>query len=76
MSLPANGLQAAFTQALDAIAETRGAFNPELLLHEVGMVTSVATGVAKVSGLPSVGFEELVRFPGGVLGIAFNVDED
>jgi F-type H+-transporting ATPase subunit alpha len=76
MSPPANGLQAAFTQALDAIAETRGAFNPELLLHEVGTVTSVATGVAKVSGLPSVGFEELVRFPGGVLGIAFNVDED
>jgi len=26
--------------------------------------------------LPSVGFEELVAFPGGLLGIAFNVDED
>jgi F-type H+/Na+-transporting ATPase subunit alpha len=29
-----------------------------------------------VSGLPAVGFEELVKFPGDVLGIAFNVDED
>jgi F-type H+-transporting ATPase subunit alpha len=37
---------------------------------------SVATGIAKVSGLPGVGFEELVKFPGDVLGIAFNVDED
>ena len=33
-------------------------------------------GIAKVSGLPGVGFEELVTFPGGVFGIAFNVDED
>ncbi len=39
------------------------------------MITSIATGVAKVSGLPGVGFEELVKFPGDVLGIAFNVDE-
>ena len=44
--------------------------------REVGTVISVATGIAKVSGLPGVGFEELVKFPGGVLGIAFNVDED
>jgi F-type H+-transporting ATPase subunit alpha len=29
-----------------------------------------------VSGLPNVGFEELVRFPGDLLGIAFNVDAD
>jgi F-type H+-transporting ATPase subunit alpha len=42
----------------------------------VGTIVSIATGIAKVSGLPSVGFEELVKFPGDVLGIAFNVDED
>ena len=29
-----------------------------------------------MSGLPGVGFEELVKFPGDVFGIAFNVDED
>jgi len=40
------------------------------------VITSIDTGIAKVSGLFSVGFEELVRFPGDVLGIAFNVDED
>ena len=43
--------------------------------REVGTTTSIATGIAKVSGLPSVGFEELVRFPGDLLGMAFNVDE-
>jgi F-type H+-transporting ATPase subunit alpha len=42
----------------------------------VGTITSVATGIAKVSGLPGVGFDELVTFPGDVLGIAFNVDAD
>ena len=42
----------------------------------MGIVTNVSTGIATVSGLPSVGFEELVPFPGGLLGIAFNVDED
>jgi len=29
-----------------------------------------------VSGLPGVGFDELVKFPGDLYGIAFNVDED
>lgn len=43
---------------------------------EKGNVTSVATGIAKVSGLPGVGFEELVKFPGEILGIAFNLDPD
>tara|TARA_R110002074_G_scaffold60236_3_gene146091 strand:- start:10218 stop:11780 length:1563 start_codon:yes stop_codon:yes gene_type:complete len=57
---------------LDAVLE---AFAPQLSLREVGVITSIATGVAKVSGLPNVGFEELVRFPGGLLGLAFNVDE-
>jgi F-type H+-transporting ATPase subunit alpha len=42
----------------------------------VGTITSVATGIAKVSGLPRVGYDELVTFPGNVSGIAFNVDED
>jgi F-type H+-transporting ATPase subunit alpha len=42
----------------------------------VGTITSVSTGIATVSGLPGVGFEELVMFPGDVFGIAFNVDEN
>jgi F-type H+-transporting ATPase subunit alpha len=41
----------------------------------VGIVTKVSTGIATFSGLPSVGYEEIVTFPGGLLGIAFNLDE-
>jgi F-type H+-transporting ATPase subunit alpha len=54
----------------------REAYAPALRLREVGVVTKVSTGIATVSGLPGVGFEELIRFPGGLLGIAFNLDED
>jgi len=58
------------------ISQVREAFTPQLTPHEVGTITSVATGIAKVSGLPDVGFDELVEFPGDVLGIAFNLDAD
>ncbi len=68
-------LQSVYERAFAGIAEVRHTFTPQLVPREVGAVVSVATGIAKVSGLPGVGFEELVRFPGNVLGIAFNVDE-
>ncbi len=44
--------------------------------REVGLVTSVSTAIAKVSGLPSAGFEELLEFPNGLFGIAYNIDVD
>ena len=44
--------------------------------REVGYVTSVSAGVIKISGLPNVGFEELLQFPNGLLGIAYNIDAD
>jgi F-type H+-transporting ATPase subunit alpha len=69
-------LQNDFDRAFAEIGQVREAFTPELAPREVGAVTSVAAGIAKVSGLPGVGFEELVSFPGGTLGIAFNVDAD
>ena len=69
-------LQSNFDLAFAGISQMREAFTPRLMPREVGTIISVATGIAQVSGLPGVGFEELVTFPGDVLGIAFNVDED
>jgi len=74
MSASTNPLQSAFDRAFAGLTQGRETFTPQLTPREVGTVTSVATGIAKVSGLPSVGSDELVTFPGGVLGIAFNVD--
>lgn len=71
-----NNLQTIYENAFSQISATRDSFTPQLRLREVGRITTVSTGIARVSGLPGVGFEELVEFPGDVFGIAFNVDED
>ena len=68
-------LQSVFDRTFSGISQVREAFTPQLTPREVGTITSIATGIAKVSGLPAVGFEELVKFPGDLLGMAFNVDE-
>ena len=74
MTTEPESLQNDFDRAFAGIHQVREAYTPELTPREVGAITSVATGIAKVSGLPGVGFEELVTFPGGALGVAFNVD--
>jgi F-type H+-transporting ATPase subunit alpha len=76
VSAPPDSLQSVFDQAFAGLSQGRESFAPELSMHEVGTITSVSTGIARISGLPGMGFEELVKFPGDVFGIAFNVDED
>ena len=76
MNAAPENLQSVFDRTFAGISQALEAFTPPFTPREIGTVISVATGIAKVSGLPGVGFEELVKFPGDVLGIAFNVDED
>ena len=64
MNSSPDSLQSVFDQAFAGISQAREAFTPQLTPREVGTITSVSTGIAKVSGLPGVGFEELVKFPG------------
>ncbi len=74
MSAPSGPLKNVFDRAFVGLSEGRKAFTPQLTPREVGTITSVGTGIAKVSGLPGVGSDELVTFSGDVPGIAFNVD--
>jgi F-type H+-transporting ATPase subunit alpha len=74
--MESDGLKETIDNEFARFAQVRDAFKPELKPREVGTITSIATGIAKVQGIPSVGFNELVKFPGDVLGIAFNVDEE
>ena len=69
-------LRGAFAQAFDDIERARADFDPALAAREIGTVASVGTGIAQVTGLPGVGFEELLVFPGDLYGIAFNLDAD
>ncbi len=71
-----DNLHTMFDQAFAGISQALEAFSPALSPREVGRIETVSTGVAKVSGLPGVGFDELVKFPGDLYGIAFNVDEE
>jgi F-type H+-transporting ATPase subunit alpha len=74
--MESESLKNVFDSAFAEIRQVREAFTPQLTPQEVGTITSVSTGIAKVSGLPGVGLDELMRFPGDVLGIAFNLDAD
>ena len=74
--MPVESLQVEFDNAFAGLKQARESFTPRLTLREVGRVKTVSAGIATVSGLPTVGYEELVEFPGDLLGIAFNVDAD
>jgi len=74
--MESESLQNVYDSTFAGISQVREEFTPQLVPREVGTIISVATGIAKVSGLPGVGSDELVKFPGDVLGIAFNVDPD
>lgn len=52
------------------------AYRPEIKVVETGVVEQLGQGIAQVNGLPGVEAMELVRFPNGILGIAFNLDPD
>ena len=59
-----------------AIANYTSSYSPEASREEVGVVTMAADGIAQVSGMPSVMTNELLEFPGGVIGVAQNLDTD
>jgi F-type H+-transporting ATPase subunit alpha len=58
-----------------AIEEYVGSFTSDTSREEVGTVIAAGDGIAHVEGLPSVMTQELLEFPGGVLGVALNLDE-
>ncbi|MBN1887798.1 MAG: F0F1 ATP synthase subunit alpha [Thermoflexales bacterium] len=71
------------TTTLDVIGELTASlqqqialFEPDVTSIEVGRVAEVGDGIARVTGLPAVRANEMVRFESGTLGIAFNLEHD
>jgi F-type H+/Na+-transporting ATPase subunit alpha len=58
-----------------AIEEYVSSFTSDTAREEVGTVVDAGDGIVHVEGLPSVMTQELLEFPGGVLGVALNLDE-
>jgi F-type H+-transporting ATPase subunit alpha len=52
------------------------AFEKAVKVEEVGSVISVGDGIARVYGVEKVMFGELLEFPGGVFGLAMNLEEN
>ncbi|WP_068085079.1 F0F1 ATP synthase subunit alpha [Polycladidibacter stylochi] len=51
-------------------------FGQEAEVSEVGQVLSVGDGIARVYGLDNVQAGEMVEFPGGIQGMALNLESD
>ncbi len=68
LTLSAADIAAAITKNLDG-------YQPSVEARTVGRVIEVGDGIARVAGLPDAAVNELLEFPGGVLGLALNLDE-
>ena len=58
----------------DAIERNVAAYSPATAREEVGRVTEIGDGIARVEGLHSAMTNELLEFEGGLLGVALNLD--
>ncbi|MDC0738854.1 F0F1 ATP synthase subunit alpha [Cognatishimia sp. SS12] len=68
------GIQAAEISAI--LKDQIKNFGQEAEVAEVGRVLSVGDGIARVYGLDNVQAGEMVEFPGGIMGMALNLESD
>jgi F-type H+-transporting ATPase subunit alpha len=68
------GIQAAEISAI--LKDQIKNFGQETEVAEVGRVLSVGDGIARVYGLDNVQAGEMVEFPGGIQGMALNLESD
>ncbi len=66
----------ALNYAFSAVSHTLERKKLQLKFEEIGVVSFVGKGIARIRGLPHVRSEEVVVFPGDRLGIAFNLDPE
>ena len=60
----------------EALRRNVESFTPSIDREEVGRVIESGDGIARVQGLPRTMANELLEFPGGILGVALNLDEE
>ncbi len=68
------GIQAAEISAI--LKDQIKNFGQEAEVSEIGRVLSVGDGIARVYGLDNVQAGEMVEFPGGIMGMALNLEND
>jgi F-type H+-transporting ATPase subunit alpha len=51
-------------------------FGTTLTIYDVGTVDEIGDGIARIHGLRSAKYSELLQFPNDIMGIAMNLEED
>ncbi|MDZ4160200.1 MAG: F0F1 ATP synthase subunit alpha, partial [Anaerolineaceae bacterium] len=67
-------LSSVLDESFDAFEHLVEEHHPSLESHEIGTVEYIGFGIARVSGLSGVQSEEIIQFPGNLVGMAFNLD--
>ena len=61
---------------ITAIKQQIEQFGTAVTMTEVGTVVEVGDGIARMYGLSGCKYNELLEFPGNVMGVALNLEED
>ena len=69
-----NPLQTLLNDTFTTFEQVLNNHQPQIQTHEIGIIKSLTQGIANISGLPNVKADEILRFSGDILGIAFNLD--
>jgi len=59
-----------------AIKQEISQFGTKLAMVDVGAIVEIGDGIARIHGLAAVKYNELLEFPGDIMGIAMNLEED
>ncbi len=59
-----------------AIKQEISQFGAQLAMVDVGAVVEIGDGIARIHGLAAAKYNELLEFPGDVMGIAMNLEEE
>lgn len=62
------------SEVFDYLEDSISAADRSIDFSETGTVLSVGEGTVVVDGLPNVGSSELIIFPHGIMGMAYNLD--
>ena len=73
-TMPPEQLNTVVRNSFDTISLERQRYNYAFQPREVGYIKSVSSGIVRISGLPGAGYEEMLKFPSGLSGIAYNID--
>ena len=63
-------------EIVSILKEQLATHNADIDIAEVGEITYIGDGVARVSGLENVMSSELIELPNDIFGMALNLEED